>query len=95
MRHPAAPNPIPHSRQIDWRKFGYAPFFRGNDYGAFFGTLGRGGKGLLAPWRILEGALLYQPALPVQVLGLGTPQSGSYPSQPLAVPPSTGTSASI
>jgi len=95
MRHPAAPNPIPHPRPIDVRKFAVAPYFTGNDYGAFFGTLGRGGKGIRFPWRIFEGALLYQPALPVQVIGLGTPQSGSYPSQPLAVPPSTGSSASI
>jgi hypothetical protein len=90
FRHPFNPFKPPR-RVIDQRRFALEPNWPGDTWGAFYTSLGRGGKGIIKPWKICEPAVQYTANLPVNIVGWGTPFAGSYPSNPLAIPASANT----
>ena len=73
---------------IDFRQWGVRSTFTGTEVGPVYTVFGRGGMMISQQFGVLQGAMYYQPKLPVQSLTAGLKVSGSYGSQPLAVPPS-------
>lgn len=70
--------------QIDTRKFAIAPFFSGDDFGAFYDVLGRGGRPIARIFQIQEPAHYQITQTLVNSSSAGYLLAGSYTSQPLA-----------
>ena len=71
---------------IDFRRWAVRSTFTGTEVGPVYTVQGRGGQIVARQMNVLQGAMLYQPKLPVQSITAGLKVAGTYGTQPLAVP---------